>query len=730
MFWSLNNQWQGQSDAAVDYTGRWKLLQHAMARVYAPTLLHLQEGWDTPNNTGWNETNITAGIANDTPKSAVATVTITLRSWALGSALATWNYTGLVPPYSSHNFTKTRRAALLGGRAASSVFLTATAAIHANVHLLDAVNAGVPDDGRDEEGATRAIAKMSGLRIAQAHHYFTKMKVAELHDPLIKLVFNGAAGVDGGVLNLTVTLSCVAPAPNVFLDPGILLGHFDDNGILLLPGEPRTLTFNAMGEADVFAQKCPGFLDAACDAGLGGAACDAPPMLPSPSPLPECFPHCFTEGQPCERTTQCAAGLACVGGACTAGSVEGQSCQASAQCISGLECIGGVCATGGTEAQKCERASECVSGLSCVAGICTAGGFEKGQTCKASAQCVSGLACVDGVCADSESGREGQPCEQPSECVSGLQCTAGVCTPGRLPWETGDVGQSCEASAQCKAGLACVEGKCAAGGSRAEGEKCAESAQCASRLCVDGACASNGPGSSPSAEDNSTGGGGARKDSSWPCEGGACGYGSVNKTHASTTNPLREGADFRPKVQVPVYDGAQLYDSPPPSKPPSPPPPPPPGALGFGSVNKSVFGPTNPLRKLTQVPHYPGGAQQQQQGGLDVASNECDLAFWLCGRRPADYRVGGAHDVSGNSLDAHRHDDASRTDVAVAPLKGNVSVPAHNVPFSSASNASSTLADGTPIAGLEWLVVVFVVALIGCCVAWLWSSMAAKRRDS
>jgi beta-galactosidase/beta-glucuronidase len=36
MFWSLNNQWQGQSDAAVDYTGRWKLLQHAMARVYAP----------------------------------------------------------------------------------------------------------------------------------------------------------------------------------------------------------------------------------------------------------------------------------------------------------------------------------------------------------------------------------------------------------------------------------------------------------------------------------------------------------------------------------------------------------------------------------------------------------------------------------------------------------------------------------------------------------------------
>ena len=32
MFWSLNNQWQGQSDAAIDYTGRWKLLQHAISR--------------------------------------------------------------------------------------------------------------------------------------------------------------------------------------------------------------------------------------------------------------------------------------------------------------------------------------------------------------------------------------------------------------------------------------------------------------------------------------------------------------------------------------------------------------------------------------------------------------------------------------------------------------------------------------------------------------------------
>jgi beta-galactosidase/beta-glucuronidase len=61
MYWSLNNQWQGQSDAAIDYTGRWKLLLHATQQFYAPMLLHIHAGWDTEANTGWNETNITTG---------------------------------------------------------------------------------------------------------------------------------------------------------------------------------------------------------------------------------------------------------------------------------------------------------------------------------------------------------------------------------------------------------------------------------------------------------------------------------------------------------------------------------------------------------------------------------------------------------------------------------------------------------------------------------------------
>jgi hypothetical protein len=222
----------------VDYTGRWKLLQHAMARIYAPVVLIIHSGWDTPENTGWNDTNITTGIANDTPQSAVATVTMTLRSWTTGEALQSWNSTGTVSAFSSRNFTKAHKSAILGNHESSAVFLTATATIHPVVAVDD--KAGVDNHGSHD-------AKIAP---PQAVHFFTKMKMAELHDPQIKLVFGGGDGS-----KLIVTASCAAPAPNVFVDPGALLGHFDDNGMLLLPGHPKTLYFDPMGEANVTVER-------------------------------------------------------------------------------------------------------------------------------------------------------------------------------------------------------------------------------------------------------------------------------------------------------------------------------------------------------------------------------------------------------------------------------------------------------------------------------------------
>lgn len=39
LFWQANDIWPGASWASVDWTGRWKVLQHYAAAMYAPLLL-------------------------------------------------------------------------------------------------------------------------------------------------------------------------------------------------------------------------------------------------------------------------------------------------------------------------------------------------------------------------------------------------------------------------------------------------------------------------------------------------------------------------------------------------------------------------------------------------------------------------------------------------------------------------------------------------------------------
>jgi hypothetical protein len=57
------------------------------------------------------------------------------------------------------------------------------------------LTASVATDMADEEGAVAAPAP--------AHHFFTKLKAAELHDPEITLAFGGVEGT-----SLTVMVHC------------------------------------------------------------------------------------------------------------------------------------------------------------------------------------------------------------------------------------------------------------------------------------------------------------------------------------------------------------------------------------------------------------------------------------------------------------------------------------------------------------------------------------------
>ena len=258
----LLSQWQGSSDSAVDYTGRWKLLQHASVRYFAPIMLHMhsigpgvyhiaQAGTQPGSVSGspvpdpeavQTNTNVTTGVANDTPFRGTANITLSLRSWATGEAVQSWHVHGLVPPYSSRNFSTAPRKEYLGLHRAETVFLTASAT------LKRAQPEGTEAEAATSEAASAAEAPADTIMLT-SHHYPSKMKAATLRDPQIKLEFSEKAGPRGE--QLSVVVSCSAPAPHVFLDPGTLLGHFSDNGMLLLPDQPRTLFFDDVGEPGV-----------------------------------------------------------------------------------------------------------------------------------------------------------------------------------------------------------------------------------------------------------------------------------------------------------------------------------------------------------------------------------------------------------------------------------------------------------------------------------------------
>jgi hypothetical protein len=96
-------------------------------------------------------------------------------------------------------------------------------------------------------------ARRVGGPLASALHafyFFTKIKVAALVDPRINVTWTKSSGDGPGAPSeLSLTITSKHPAPFVFVDPGMLLGHFDDNGFLLLPNQPRTVVFDTMGEA-------------------------------------------------------------------------------------------------------------------------------------------------------------------------------------------------------------------------------------------------------------------------------------------------------------------------------------------------------------------------------------------------------------------------------------------------------------------------------------------------
>ena len=193
-----------------------------------------------------------------------------------------------------------------------------------------------------------------------------------------------------------------------------------------------------------------------------------------------CQPH-RPEGEPCQRSEECASGLYCpVGGlsGCTLAPAIGQPCADGVVCGPGAACSIelGTCVAAPGAGQPCGVGASgpvlCSGALVCVQDVCgPLPGVD--ERCAAGNVCAAGLGCAltaeGGFC--SPRAADGEPCAGEATCGDGLYCDFGesVCEP------IVDLGEPCAFAAQCGAHASCQlteDGQTRCRALPANGERC------------------------------------------------------------------------------------------------------------------------------------------------------------------------------------------------------------------------------------------------------------------
>lgn len=235
-----------------------------------------------------------------------------------------------------------------------------------------------------------------------------------------------------------------------------------------------------------------------CSPCMDSSACTAGYCLRYPDGLGYC-------GTNCSSDAECGAGGMCfavsgLGGQCihidggnpSCAGTTPTGCTNDTDCASGQHCN---VATGGCEASTgggglgapCTTEADCASSV-CFGGVCSAtcdwlsptscgtGFYCNGQatgTCTGTGLCEAGSAGTGAI---------GSPCSANTDCA-GLFCAEGVCTSPCVP---GGVSTSCPVGYACQVGSTASCGSCQMTGQI--GDACSMGTDCASRICVNGAC--------------------------------------------------------------------------------------------------------------------------------------------------------------------------------------------------------------------------------------------------
>ncbi|KIM78863.1 glycoside hydrolase family 2 protein [Piloderma croceum F 1598] len=215
LVWQLNDIWQGVSWSSIEYSGRWKVLQYGLAKVYSPVII--SPFWTAENQT------LEVLVTSDALDIVHGMAQLTWYDWN-GTEVDSSRYNFAVPALNNSKIFHASglQSILPRGKNETEVWL-----------LLN-VTANIDNKTTSNE------------------QYFTPSSLAQasLVDPRIKVSSNGTGNF------MTFTLSATAVAPWTWIDhPLGTIGYFVDNltgipsnGFYLVPGIERTIKF-VMNEA-------------------------------------------------------------------------------------------------------------------------------------------------------------------------------------------------------------------------------------------------------------------------------------------------------------------------------------------------------------------------------------------------------------------------------------------------------------------------------------------------
>ncbi|EIW64193.1 glycoside hydrolase [Trametes versicolor FP-101664 SS1] len=203
--WQLNDIWQGVSWSAIEYSGRWKVLQYGLENIYTPVIVY--PFWVPETES------LEVSVTSDLWETVDGTVQFTWYDW-LGNSLHTSSHAFAVPSLNS------------------TVVYTAQG--------LDNI---LPSGSKAEDVwmLLSLTARVNGETVTHEQHFVpTSLANANLVDPQIKVTSSD---------DLTFMLSAHGGvAPFTWLDhPSGTVGYFEDttsnkplNGFYLVPGSDRT----------------------------------------------------------------------------------------------------------------------------------------------------------------------------------------------------------------------------------------------------------------------------------------------------------------------------------------------------------------------------------------------------------------------------------------------------------------------------------------------------------